>query len=710
MTDSGSSPGSSGSPKEILDVFLFPDVGLDLKVDYPKDTEGSAGRFVVTGPKRKVDILRYVAEGIDDDGEIDGVISPMSPVTLPLEIKREVGIPDAATLFAFVYPLQYFKRRLHRINLATEPWGFAHLLGAFAYFDDDRTLLGVNALTIVPQQTVLHLVGPHKPLSVAVAAMNDLGRMAEVVVDGLLDAGFQQFGWVHPGEMPGGHELLDTISNDHGGFLFETAEGPAFFVLDPTPQDDTGFVEGSLGNAMVGLRVALIEGDAINRGKSLSREAHRIFVRTTAEATIVLILYLAVGTSVLLLFDPNFDDTRDDFVEQSIGARILDGVYFCIVTMSTVGYGDLHPALPGTRLFNILLIFFGVVLLFPRLAAVLGLMTKPYVVWGRKKINYWIPNTAERKANGKSTSWFRKQSVVVVPPKPVIAPAASPLKPGLKKQATAHMSTDKLAIERGSFKNKDGTWLPLPGWIFYSKNLFPSIFLFMLFQCLFALGFCYVEQWDFELAFYHCIVTATTVGYGYPILGQNISKKPEMLTLSRIFSSTHILVSVAFLADIINIADELRDERKKELTRLAALNRKLDQKLLDNLNMTATRMRPEAQVHADGITELEFVIGMVVELGMVDMEQVRVLLCCLLAHTHFLHPLSLSRLRMHAALPLLPCTRAGDALHQKVPRARHRRQRSPRHGRFEAADKQRGDNERAHRHGVEAMRQPAEDR
>ena len=70
MTDSGSSPGSSGSPKEILDVFLFPDVGLDLKVDYPKDTEGSAGRFVVTGPKRKVDILRYVAEGIDDDGEI----------------------------------------------------------------------------------------------------------------------------------------------------------------------------------------------------------------------------------------------------------------------------------------------------------------------------------------------------------------------------------------------------------------------------------------------------------------------------------------------------------------------------------------------------------------------------------------------------------------------------------------------------------------
>ena len=71
MTDSGSSPGSSGSPKEILDVFLFPDVGLDLKVDYPKDTEGSAGRFVVTGPKRKVDILRYVAEGIDDDGEID---------------------------------------------------------------------------------------------------------------------------------------------------------------------------------------------------------------------------------------------------------------------------------------------------------------------------------------------------------------------------------------------------------------------------------------------------------------------------------------------------------------------------------------------------------------------------------------------------------------------------------------------------------------
>ena len=48
------------------------------------------------------------------------------------QAKVEAGIPLAATSFAFLHPLPYFRRRLTRINLARESWGFLFLLGGFA--------------------------------------------------------------------------------------------------------------------------------------------------------------------------------------------------------------------------------------------------------------------------------------------------------------------------------------------------------------------------------------------------------------------------------------------------------------------------------------------------------------------------------------------------------------------------------------------------
>ena len=70
---------TQGSPREMFDVFVMPDVGVDLEVKYPIAMDGAAGRFVVRGPPRKLAILKYVAQGIDDDGEIDGVVSPTKP-------------------------------------------------------------------------------------------------------------------------------------------------------------------------------------------------------------------------------------------------------------------------------------------------------------------------------------------------------------------------------------------------------------------------------------------------------------------------------------------------------------------------------------------------------------------------------------------------------------------------------------------------------
>ena len=51
--------------------------------------------------------------------------------------------------------------------------------------------------------------------------------------------------------------------------------------------------------------------------------------------------------------------------------------------------------------------------------------------------------------------------------------------------------------------------------IFWLKNLAPDILVSALLQLVSAAVFCAIEPgWDFGDALYHCMVTATTVGYG----------------------------------------------------------------------------------------------------------------------------------------------------------------------------------------------------
>ena len=38
---------------------------------------------------------------------------------------------------------------------------------------------------------------------------------------------------------------------------------------------------------------------------------------------------------------------------------VTESVYFCLVTMSTVGYGDLSPTSAGTRFFTVVMILVG---------------------------------------------------------------------------------------------------------------------------------------------------------------------------------------------------------------------------------------------------------------------------------------------------------------------------------------------------------------
>ena len=75
--------------------------------------------------------------------------------------------------------------------------------------------------------------------------------------------------------------------------------------------------------------------------------AFRLMLRETETRIIAVaaLLTIAIGSLVYMEIE---------------GWSLLDAVYFCVVTLATVGYGDLHPTTPFGRAFTILYILVGV--------------------------------------------------------------------------------------------------------------------------------------------------------------------------------------------------------------------------------------------------------------------------------------------------------------------------------------------------------------
>ena len=169
------------------------------------------------------------------------------------------------------------------------------------------------------------------------------------------------------------------------------------------------------------------------------------------------------------------------------GWTAIESIYFCMVTMSTVGYGDYGPTTVGTKAFTCLWIVVGIAAIFTQVSSLISLtLFRPISRMGRAFLSRLFPaQVLDIDGDGEADFTYPRH------------------------------------------------WA-----IYYTKNLLPTLLLIISVNLLTALAFELIEGWSYSDALYHCVVTATTVGYG----DMKIKTKG-----GQCMASLHILISVSMV-------------------------------------------------------------------------------------------------------------------------------------------------------------------
>ena len=247
----------------------------------------------------------------------------------------------------------------------------------------------------------------------------------------------------------------------------------------------------------------------------------------------------------------------------------IDGLYFSIVTISTVGYGDISPVTPDLQVFTVCYIMIGCLYIFSLLASLFAGLLESYRQAVLTLVNrldsgdMYVDTTGDGEGDAKVS--------------------------GRSKGISG----------RGVDVSGDGQidfYEPPHAVIFWAQELLPAVLLWLILQLVCAGVFTVtLEGLDFGTAFYHCCITAATVGYG---------DVPMETQASRAFASLHILVSVSWLAALFAQIDQGTAFRNAVHARVVLLTRPLQ------------RERVVALDHdGKGVDKLEFVVGMLQILG-----------------------------------------------------------------------------------------------
>ena len=277
---------------------------------------------------------------------------------------------------------------------------------------------------------------------------------------------------------------------------------------------------------------------------------------------------------------------------------VVDGFYFSIVTISTVGYGDIAPTTPAARGFTVLYILIGCGAVFSLLsslfvnllersrAAVLVAVDRVYVA---AMTALDRPFDATDGPAGAQTPRSRRRDEGLVSGGRHRLPYVGKEVCGRARGITGR------GVDLNGDGNIDFVEPPHP-LIFWAQELLPVVLIWLLLQLASAGIFvAIVDGLDYGTAFYHCCTTAATVGYGDMRLESSAA---------RAFASAHILLSVSWLAALFTQMERLGVVRDKMMERAVLLTRPLDTGRVVGLAHDG-----------NGVDRLEFVVGMMQILG-----------------------------------------------------------------------------------------------
>ncbi|KAK6917226.1 Potassium channel domain [Dillenia turbinata] len=137
---------------------------------------------------------------------------------------------------------------------------------------------------------------------------------------------------------------LATSSNSQDLIQEQQQQQPQSWLIDP----NSLWSKSNLHRSKTAPAMAVINDLVKNPVEKKPQLASNSIVR---QAFVLLVLYLSLGVMIYSFY-------RDDFVAAETHP-VVDALYFCIVTMCTIGYGDITPNSTPTKLFSILFVLVG---------------------------------------------------------------------------------------------------------------------------------------------------------------------------------------------------------------------------------------------------------------------------------------------------------------------------------------------------------------
>ena len=292
-----------------IELYIVPNCGLQIQPHDPQSdptTDDSSsdslhninGNIALKQEGRKYKICNTKVLPLSDptsEETYEGWMSPISPVTLPLQIKKLAGIPEKATQFAYLYPpeglapsIDWSKVRLfpneidEQSLIRRDEWAIpmVALVGGFVYFDEETEPLCVNAISLLPTTYKIRFSGPFDSVQEVREDLQSLNRVHPMTMGAFNECNYVAIGWVNPSETFGAKTMAKNcpLDNSGGAFILYRDNGTALvYVLDSFGHHEPTGLKSTIGPAFEAMTQTTMDfqsGQSLNQSSIVCHDSN----------------------------------------------------------------------------------------------------------------------------------------------------------------------------------------------------------------------------------------------------------------------------------------------------------------------------------------------------------------------------------------------------------------------------------------------------